>query len=83
MNREIQIRWSKQGRGGAHRKDVAGEVSAVMEVDVDGDLGVLVDGGVADDLQLEVEGALAKRRPRTRPAEVARGDWKLGRGYAA
>jgi hypothetical protein len=83
MNREIQIRRSKQGRGGAHRKDVAGEVSAVLEVDVDGDLGVLVDSGVADDLQLEVAGALAKRRPRTRPAEVARGDWKLGRGYAA
>jgi hypothetical protein len=31
MNRRIQIRRSKQGRGGAHRKRVDGEVPGVLE----------------------------------------------------
>jgi hypothetical protein len=45
-----------------------------LEVDDDGDLGVLDDGEVLDDLQLEVAEALAKWRPRMRPAVVSRCD---------
>jgi hypothetical protein len=40
-------------KGGAHREDVVGEVSAALEVGGDGDLGVLDDGEVRDGVQLE------------------------------
>jgi hypothetical protein len=50
-----------EGRGGAYREGVVGEVPAALEVNGDGDLGVLDDGEVRDGVQLEVAEALAKR----------------------
>jgi hypothetical protein len=51
LNRKIQIRRSKQGRGGAHRGKLAGEVLRYWILHV-GVLPVVFSGdGVLDDLQ--------------------------------
>jgi hypothetical protein len=75
--RVIQIQRSGRNEEGDHRKEIDGEVPAVLEV-VGGAVPAIVElCEDDDDVQFGVAKAMAKRRLQNLPAAVLGGGWRL------